>query len=177
MQELLSRLAATDALFAEPIPTIRDVAEATDASPLLIGRILSQMRSPDEVAALKGRMDGFEARLRALENSKSSLPPIEQALCSSGTGAFKPLAKQPSRSVVPEDLDHQKWSAVKERLFDDGKRMEPVSDEWLNRNSTYWVVVAIAVIYFMFVVGGQCNLSPTNQYERPVPFPFERSIR
>lgn len=33
------------------------------------------MRGPDEVAELKGRMDGFEARLRELEVRRGESPP------------------------------------------------------------------------------------------------------
>ncbi|MEI7576226.1 MAG: hypothetical protein WCK51_04985 [Armatimonadota bacterium] len=67
LQELLARLAATDTLFAEPVPTIRDVAEATDASPLLIGRILSELRKDVDAARLIREIDDFRARLSSLE--------------------------------------------------------------------------------------------------------------
>ena len=76
LQELLARLAATDALFAEPIPTIRDVAEATDASPLLIGRILSQIRGPDGIAALRLEIKDFAERLKTIEAALTSTPSV-----------------------------------------------------------------------------------------------------
>lgn len=68
LQELLARLAATDALFAEAVPTIRDVAEATDASPLLIGRILSELRKDVDAVRLIREIDDFRARLSSLEH-------------------------------------------------------------------------------------------------------------
>jgi len=80
LQELLARLAATDALFSEAVPTIRDVAEATDASPLLIGRILSQMRGPDEVVMLRLEMQQFAQRLEVIETAlQAPAPPTEPA--------------------------------------------------------------------------------------------------
>jgi hypothetical protein len=182
LQELLSRLAATEALFAEPVPTIRDVAEATDASPLLIGRILSQMRGPDGVAELKGRMDGFEARLRQLEakrlpHSLQSPRQVDEILRSAGTSTFKPLDKQSSKTVVPAELSEQSWSQVKHWYGSGSERVDFVNDEVLAKNSTYWVIIGIAFLYFAFVFGGQCNSEPRDQYQRPIPFPIERSTR
>jgi hypothetical protein len=182
LQELLARLAATDAFFTEPVPTIRDVAEATDASPLLIGRILSQMRGPDEVAELKGRMDGFEARLRHLEAHRinhrpQSPPPVEQILRNAGTGSFKPLSSQTSGTVLPHEQSEQSWSQVKHWYGSDADRVEFVDDEVLAKNSTYWIIIGIAFLYFVFVFGGQCNFEARDQYVRPIPFPIERSVR
>ncbi len=80
LQDLLARLAATDAMFSEAVPTIRDVAEATDASPLLIGRILSQMRGPDEVVMLRLEMQQFAQRLEVIETAlQAPAPPTAPA--------------------------------------------------------------------------------------------------
>lgn len=80
LASLLERLAFDDEFFSEPLPTIRDVAEATDASPVVIARILSQMRDPDEVTLLRARMESFDARLRSLESQRhanTSSPEIQ----------------------------------------------------------------------------------------------------
>jgi hypothetical protein len=182
LQELLSRLAATEALFSEPIPTIRDVAEATDASPLLIGRILSQMRGPDQVAELKGRMDGFEARLRELElqgsqkaegissSRRHSVPedfePIDfnRLLAESGAGDFEP------------DLG---WCAQKKLL----ERDLSTTLNWHDNETAHRVGRMVVGILFGFMIvvvllsaGPECGLSQSTE-NRPVPPPIERSTR
>ena len=182
LQELLSRLAATEALFSEPIPTIRDVAEATDASPLLIGRILSQMRGPDQVAELKGRMDGFEARLRELElqgsqkaegissSRRHSVPedfePIDfnRLLAESGAGDFEP------------DLG---WCAQKKLL----ERDLNTTLNWHDNETAHRVGRMVVGILFGFMIvvvllsaGPECGLSQSTE-NRPVPPPIERSTR
>ena len=186
LQELLARLAATDALFAEPVPTIRDVAEATDASPLLIGRILSQMRGPDEVAELKGRMDGFEARLRDLEGDKRSIvasrrtrsyePPedfksidFNRLLGDAGVGKFQPEIG---------------WHAQKRLMgHHDSLSSDPHNLGWHGTEPSQRIariVVTIFVGMLLTIVimsnnpGCQQNLTGA---ERPIPFPIERSTR
>jgi hypothetical protein len=78
LQELLARLAATDALFSEAVPTIRDVAEATDASPLLIGRILSELRGNTFADSLHREMEDFRVRLSRVEKTISNQAGSEQ---------------------------------------------------------------------------------------------------
>ena len=179
LQELLARLAATDALFGGAVPTIRDVAEATDASPLQIGRILSQMRGPGDVVELKGRMDGFEFRLKQLESKRSGTPPpsnLSRLLKDSGASSFQPLSKTEIEHFEPK-FDEQKWSEVKNWFGSESERIGQVGDEVRGKNSTFWVVVGVATLYFLFVFGGQCSRTPTSQYDRQIPFPVERSIR
>lgn len=67
LAELLERLAASDAMFAKPIATIADVSEVTDASPVVIARILSQMRGPGDIDGILNRLDAHEDRLQAVE--------------------------------------------------------------------------------------------------------------
>lgn len=91
LKELLSRLAATEAIFAEPQTTIRDVAEATDASPLLIGRILREMRGPDRIDLLEQRLDRFERLVTRvvqsgdLENAGETLSELDGVASSEPT--------------------------------------------------------------------------------------------
>jgi chaperonin cofactor prefoldin len=186
LQELLARLAATDALFSEPVPTIRDVAEATDASPLLIGRILSQMRGPDQVAELKGRMDGFEARLRELERRSSSPatprwnhPPVPP-------DGFKPidLNKLLSEAGVGASQPEPSWH-VQKRLLDavDDEVEDSMSLSWFAEDNiarvsrtvlAVLVCVLIVLIYLSRVFSSQAQNSGI---DRPVPFPVELSTR
>ena len=52
------------------------MAEATDASPLLIGRILSQIRGPDGIAALRLEIKDFAERLKTIEAALTSTPSV-----------------------------------------------------------------------------------------------------
>jgi hypothetical protein len=182
LQELLARLAATDAFFNEAVPTIRDVAEATDASPLLIGRILSQMRGPDEVAELKGRMDGFEGRLRELESTRNSQskPGIEikDLLIKSGTASFEPLAH--SKAVTSQNL---KRSSTEEKSWSSTKELEEFVATWNKSQASpeqSAVFVTISGIILILILVGACRsltLNSPNPGDRPIPFPIERSSR
>lgn len=181
LQELLARLAATDALFAEPVPTIRDVAEATDASPLLIGRILSQMRGPDEVAALKGRMDGFEARLRGLELQSSPKAESRRLTRQSVPEDFKPidfnrlLAASGARDYEPE----LSWDAQKKLI----ERDLSTTLKWHDNDPAHrigrmfvGILLGSLIILILLSAGPECALSRPPE-DRPIPFPVERSVR
>ncbi len=65
--ELLGRLAATEEMFKQPVSTIRDVAELTDASPNLIARILGDMRGTSEFENLSSTVDGYGQRISKIE--------------------------------------------------------------------------------------------------------------
>lgn len=67
LSELLRRLAATEATFSTPVPTIRDVAELTEAPPKLIARILGEIRGPGDLEKLTERLDIHEQRLESIE--------------------------------------------------------------------------------------------------------------
>ena len=174
LQELLARLAATDALFAEPIPTIRDVAEATDASPLLIGRILSQMRGPDEVGELKQRIEGFEARLRSLEKSRSH--PRDQSHIMTTDSApedFKPidfnllLRDRNSGRLSPDPT----WSEQKGFL-------ESEHVPFAHRMGQILVGAFVAALLALVLIANNPSCNLLNQSpDRPIPFPIERSTR
>ncbi len=181
LQELLARLAATDAPFAGPVPTIRDVAEATDASPLLIGRILSQMRGPDDVAQLKGRMDGFETRLQQLESGtrhKTSEASYDSNLA---TNDFKPIDFNEvlARSGVANFSPEVSWREQK-RLFE----LDSQSDfSWHERDPLHGLGRITVAIIFGVLVGlilisarPTCG-PPSSRADRPIPFPIERSSR
>ena len=71
--ELLERLAATDAMFQQPVSTIRDVAELTEASPDLIARTLGHMRGPTEYERLMGLIQGHEQRISHTERQVAEL--------------------------------------------------------------------------------------------------------
>ncbi len=186
LQEILARLAATDALFADPVTTIRDVAEVTDASPLLIGRILSQMRGPDEVAALKGRMDGFEARLRELEAVRQERSMIPTLLKNSGVGSFRPLSKQWDGIKQPDYKDEtfdESWSKVKEWYDSDCSAYAENFGVNQTRQVADQVVKAVLVILIALAIvlavlnEGTKSPSRIDTFDRPIPFPVERSVR
>jgi hypothetical protein len=187
LQELLSRLAATEALFSEPIPTIRDVAEATDASPLLIGRILSQMRGPDQVAELKGRMEGFEARLRELEadpkRSHSQSMPIPPLFRNSSSGSTSKQEWVGSRSPTSlGDPSEQSWSKVKQWYDPEsssyisqdqlGERQQEIG-KFMKSALMFWIGLIIVII----LIAEGSKTSPAPQSDRVFPFPAEQSIR
>ena len=115
LQELLARLAATDALFAEAVPTIRDVAEATDASPLLIGRILSQMRGPDEVALLRTEIQEFVQRLEVIETALGALAPpaVQESVAEErSVGDAPPASPVEAPSLSEQNLPLKEVGAV-----------------------------------------------------------------
>ncbi|MDH4387550.1 MAG: hypothetical protein QE269_02355 [Fimbriimonas sp.] len=181
LQELLARLAATEALFSEPVPTIRDVAEATDASPLLIGRILSQMRGPDEVTELKGRMDGFEARLRQLENSKTHEPARVGPCLSHALDDFKTIDFNQllAESGVGNFSPEISWKEQK-RLFD----LDLQSDfSWherdpLHRLGRITIVIIFGMLVSLILISARPACGPPSAgADRPIPFPIERSSR
>jgi hypothetical protein len=189
LQELLARLAATDALFSEAVPTIRDVAEATDASPLLIGRILSQMRGPEEVAELKGRMDGFEARLRELEGQRvepsvsrsRSTPPVNYVPREFKSIDFNKLLGDSGAGDYRPDLS---WNEQK-RLIDFQERglggqseFSWHGDEPAHRIGRIVVSIFVGILVCMLVIANnpRCNF-PESSADRPIPFPIERSTR
>lgn len=186
LQELLARLAATDALFSEPVPTIRDVAEATDASPLLIGRILSQMRGPDEVAELKGRMDGFEARLQDIEKRTAPLAPLRQKASPESPEGLKPLDinKLLSEAGVSDFRPEPRWHAQK-KLLDaaDDEVEDSMSLTWFAEDNVARVsrmVLAMLVgllIVLMYLSGVFSSQAQNSGIDRPVQFPVELSTR
>jgi chaperonin cofactor prefoldin len=186
LQELLARLAATDALFSEAVPTIRDVAEATDASPLLIGRILSQMRGPDEVAELKGRMDGFEARLRDLERDKRSTVSSLRSRSFEPSEEFKSIDfnKLLGDAGVGEFQPELGWLAQKRLMgYDQSLSSDPQNIGWHGNEPSHRIARVVVTLFVgmllaMVIISNNpgCQQNPP-EAERPIPFPIERSTR
>lgn len=140
LQELLSRLASADALFADPVPTIRDVAEATDASPLLIGRILSELRNEDEGHQISGLVFELRERLEALERLQSDRYRTN-----------KVEANTPER-ILFSDFDAIPWSLLKSAELT--PEDEVVAQRWDEQRKVYftWIVQAAVIAFLLFVV-------------------------
>ena len=90
---MLERLAATEDMFKQPVSTIRDVAELTDASPNLIARMLGEIRGPDEFEKLQSKMAAYDVRLRDVER-KVNAP----------SGTANPSHTGRARSAKPEEV-------------------------------------------------------------------------
>ncbi|MBS1701632.1 MAG: hypothetical protein JST12_08220 [Armatimonadetes bacterium] len=56
--------------------TVRDVCEATDASPTLIARLLDDMRGTDDLKTIQAWVGEHEERLDVVEHRLDSLPKI-----------------------------------------------------------------------------------------------------
>ena len=80
-----SRLAATEEMFKQPVSTIRDVAELTDASPTLIARLLGEMRGTSEFENLVSTVDRYGQRISKIEQrleapTQSGPPEVDETL-------------------------------------------------------------------------------------------------
>ena len=140
LRELLARLAATDTLFGEAVPTIRDVAEATDASPLLIGRILGELRSGDERDQIAALVLDLMARLEVLERLQFERLRTMRAAASS------------LDQVSISDYDVIPWSILKstEMTSED----HAIAHEWDEQRRVHftWILQAALVAFLLFVV-------------------------
>ncbi|MBS1701631.1 MAG: hypothetical protein JST12_08215 [Armatimonadetes bacterium] len=117
LSELLERLAATEEMFKQPVSTIRDVAELTDISPLVIARILSDIRGPSEFERLHDRMDGYEKRLSAVERKPVSTPPFLQP-------PVGPVVRPPKLKSDPDWERYRNWMANNDPLdFDNDQEL------------------------------------------------------
>ncbi len=139
LEELLARLAATDALFAEALPTIRDVAEATDASPLLIGRILGETRKGDERDQISNLVVELRERLEVLERLQSDRLLTRRAASSQG-------------QIPISSYDEIPWSILK------STEMTPedyvIAHEWDEQRRVHftWILQAAFITFLLFVV-------------------------
>ena len=164
LASLLERLAFDDEFFSEPLPTIRDVAEATDASPVVIARILSQMRDPDEVTLLRARMESFDARLRHLESQRhanTSSPEIQFI------EVRKPVSRVDLNDLFGNQSDPPKeqtpsWSKQKELIMLSSPR-EVINSQlsWHDNDPLHrfgrWFVGIIVALTVLLLFNSSCT--------------------
>ncbi|MBS1727304.1 MAG: hypothetical protein JST51_11335 [Armatimonadetes bacterium] len=133
LSELLERLAATEEMFKQPVSTIRDVAELTDISPLVIARILSDIRGPSEFERLHDRMDAYEKRLSAVEQKPVSTPPFLQP-------PVGPVVRPPRPETDPDWERYRHWIANNDPL-------DFENDHELRRDRA--IVIGVSLLLFL----------------------------
>ncbi|MBS1701633.1 MAG: hypothetical protein JST12_08225 [Armatimonadetes bacterium] len=93
-------------MFRTPVTTIRDVAELTNISPKVIGRILADIRGPSDVEQLGARLDAYEQRLKNLEGMRY-YPPAPMV----GQTTY-----QPQMFVSPDQAQVRIWETYQQFL-------------------------------------------------------------
>lgn len=73
VRQILHRLAANSGMAGSPTPTIRDIAEATETSPMVIARILSDIRGEDIMSRVVVKVKDHEDRIRHLEQRTTTV--------------------------------------------------------------------------------------------------------
>lgn len=154
LHELLERLAATDAMFRDPVTTVRDVAEVTEASPQLIARILSDIRGPGVVERIDGRLDNHDARLTALERQRlSAAVPPQRFVTPPPVSTVKVLPRKefpiaPTRSRA-SDAD---WQRYREWLAVERSRQNSELGQFATKEIMTVAGVILAVIIIMCLI-------------------------
>lgn len=140
LSELLERLAATDAMFKTPVPTIRDVAELTESSPKLIARILGEIRGKDDFDHLSERLDAYERRLKVVEH-RTSTPPVTS----------HPLWKPHQAMVTDDPANDRIWETYRSWL--DEQRSSTTYDIDTQKSETAWIVsIMVLAIFFITIL-------------------------
>ena len=146
-------------MFKQPVSTIRDVAELTEAPPKLIARILADMRGPDEYERLDRQVQIHDERLDSVEQRLSNLSqPMRHYY------PQDPLVRRyETEKMVKEWIDRPREKSVDVKLsaweesadYYEGKGIYARKKEGLTPSGVFFLVVfAIIAIAWVLHVGG-----------------------
>ncbi len=133
-------------MFRDPVTTIRDVAEATDASPELIARILNDIRGPGVVERIDSRLDKHDARISALERQPRTVTVRAEVVKPrqvSSVRAFPPKeVPMPTTKSRATDAD---WQRYRNWLADETRDQSSELSQ-ISRGEIVVILTIIAII-------------------------------
>ena len=170
--ELLERLAATEEMFQQPVSTIRDVAELTEASPNLIARLLGEMRGPGELQQMVGRLDEHDRRLLDVEQKVSRLSNSAPEVKKEPDFVHKPkivgstLEKGRTRAPKVQEPPPEAWVQKKQREEIDRYKTQQKQTKEFEKKANKYLAFLLLAIFIIWVLYSQFTtaISPPNMY-------------